>query len=38
MKILYEYCRLLKFHDIEYDKAIRQLLGKFRLPGEAQQI
>ena len=38
LQILHAFCKLQKFHNIEFDKAIRQLLGRFRLPGEAQQI
>jgi Sec7-like guanine-nucleotide exchange factor len=38
LKILREYCILLNFKDMEFDLALRKLLSKFRLPGEAQQI
>lgn len=38
MKIFHQYCLKLNFHQVEFDKAIRQLLSKFLLPKEAQQI
>lgn len=38
MDILKEYCRCLNFTGLEFDKALRCLLSKFKLPGEAQQI
>lgn len=36
--ILHSFCNLLNFKNMEFDKALRLLLSKFRLPGEAQQI
>ena len=33
--ILKSYCGMLDFTDIEFDKALRGFLEKFRLPGEA---
>ena len=38
LNVLHSYCKLLKFIGQEFDKALRTLLSKFRLPGEAQQI
>lgn len=38
LKILHSYCKLLNFKGIEFDRALRMLLSRFRLPGEAQQI
>ena len=38
LKVLHSYCMLLKFNKVEFDQAIRLLLSRFRLPGEAQQI
>jgi Sec7-like guanine-nucleotide exchange factor len=35
IKILSEYCGLLDFGSLEYDKALRLFLQRFRLPGEA---
>ena len=36
--VLHAFCHHLKFRNIEFDKALRLLMSKFRLPGEAQQI
>jgi Sec7-like guanine-nucleotide exchange factor len=36
--ILESFCRLLDFRNMEFDKALRLFLSRFRLPGEAQQI
>ena len=33
LNILHSFCTLLKFNGVEYDKAIRHLLARFRLPG-----
>lgn len=38
LAILHSFCKLLNFKNMEFDKALRLLLSKFRLPGEAQQI
>lgn len=38
LQILHSFCKLLKFNNMEFDKALRALLSKFRLPGQAQQI
>lgn len=38
LAILKEYCRCLNFRGLEFDKAFRVLLSRFKLPGEAQQI
>lgn len=38
LAILHAYCDLLGFHELEFDLALRKLLSKFLLPGEAQQI
>lgn len=38
LAILHSFCKLLNFKGMEFDKALRLLLSKFRLPGEAQQI
>jgi Sec7-like guanine-nucleotide exchange factor len=36
--VLHSFCKLLNFKNMEFDKALRTLMSKFRLPGEAQQI
>jgi Sec7-like guanine-nucleotide exchange factor len=36
--VLKSYCEQLDLTSIEFDKALRGFLTKFRLPGEAQQI
>ncbi len=38
MLILAAFCRMLNFTGMEFDRAMRLLMSKFRLPGEAQQI
>lgn len=38
LAILHQFCMMLNFKNMEFDKAMRKLLSKFRLPGEAQQI
>lgn len=38
LAVLHSFCKLLHFKNMEFDKALRTLLCKFRLPGEAQQI
>ena len=38
LAILHSFCKMLNFKNMEFDKAMRKLLSKFRLPGEAQQI
>lgn len=38
LAILHSFCKLLNFKNMEFDKALRTLMSKFRLPGEAQQI
>ena len=38
MLVLGAFCRLLNFKGMEFDRAMRLLMSKFRLPGEAQQI
>jgi Sec7-like guanine-nucleotide exchange factor len=38
LDVLHSYCKLMKFTGQEFDRAMRTLLSKFRLPGEAQQI
>jgi Sec7-like guanine-nucleotide exchange factor len=38
MEILKAYCDLLGLKGVEFDIALRKLLSKFLLPGEAQQI
>lgn len=38
LEVLREYCRLLNFRDLEFDKSLRLLLSKFKIPGEAQKI
>lgn len=38
MAILHAFCLQLNFKHQEFDIALRTLLSKFRLPGEAQQI
>lgn len=38
LSVLHAFCKLLNFKNQEFDLAIRILLAKFRLPGEAQQI
>ena len=38
LEVLKHYCRFLNFRDLEFDKAIRLLLSKFKMPGEAQKI
>jgi Sec7-like guanine-nucleotide exchange factor len=35
-QILYAYCKLLKFTQTVLDEALRLLLERLRLPGEAQ--
>ncbi|KRX09995.1 Sec7 domain [Pseudocohnilembus persalinus] len=37
-KVLKNYIYLLDFSDLKFDVAIRQLLARFKLPGEADQI
>jgi len=36
--VLRAYCQLLDFRNLEFDHALRLLLSRFKLPGEAQQI
>ena len=38
LKVLKAYCHALDFSGLEIDKALRLLLSRFKLPGEAQQI
>lgn len=38
LAVLHSFCKLLNFKNMEFDKAMRLLLSKFRLPGQAQQI
>ena len=38
LEVLRHYCRLLNFRNLEFDKALRLLLSKFKIPGEAQKI
>ena len=33
LMVLKEYCRCLGFQNLEFDKAMRCLLSKFKLPG-----
>ena len=35
---MYAYIDQMDFGGVEFVAALRQLLGKFRLPGEAQKI
>lgn len=37
-EILKAYCQLLDFRKLTFDQALRLLLSRFKLPGEAQQI
>lgn len=37
-KVLRAYCELLDFRKSDFDQALRLLLSRFKLPGEAQQI
>lgn len=37
-RVLKAYCQLLDFTNLEFDQALRLLLSRFKLPGEAQQI
>lgn len=38
LKVLKAYCHALDFRGLEFDRAMRLLLSRFKLPGEAQQI
>lgn len=38
LKVLKAYCHSLDFSGLEFDRALRLLLSRFKLPGEAQQI
>jgi len=34
-EVLLEFCKLLDFVGVEFDEALRLLLSRFTLPGEA---